>query len=370
MGDTDIQNGYLVLADLSGFTRFVASSEVDHAGGILSNLLGMLREKLSPLLQLAEVEGDALFLYASADRLQRGETLLELIESTYVAFRERLQTMQRNATCPCHACRMIHHLDLKFVTHCGSFVLQDMNGSLKPFGSCVNAAHRLLKNDVAEATGWQAYALFTEHALDQMKVNPADTHVQRVSYPHLGEFDVHAIDLHDRHRTLTEERRAWVAPEDAHFTVQRRLALPAARLWELLNDPHLRHLWEMNADWSARSRPGGRTGPGAHNHCANSNFIEEVLDWHPFDTYTVRLRLGPVRIMVTGELKEDGEATELRWRMAMEGGVPRALRPAACRTFAKRLARIPERFQRLEQLINTPEFHESRGGHPAPAPAS
>jgi hypothetical protein len=111
-----------VLADISGFTHFVAGSEVVHAQGILTNLMGLLRGRLTPTLRLAEVEGDALFLYASVDDITRGETLLELNEGTYVAFRDILNTMRRNATCPCDACRMIPGLDLKFITHFGQYV--------------------------------------------------------------------------------------------------------------------------------------------------------------------------------------------------------------------------------------------------------
>jgi Protein of unknown function (DUF2652) len=98
---------------------------------VLANLLGLLRSRLTPTLELAEVEGDGLFLYALDDRITRGETLLELIESTYVAFRDKLPTMQRNAVCPCQACQMIPGLDLKFVTHFGEFVLRDLTGAVR-----------------------------------------------------------------------------------------------------------------------------------------------------------------------------------------------------------------------------------------------
>jgi hypothetical protein len=284
-------------------------------------------------------------------RMTRGETLLELIESTYVAFRDKRRTMRRAATCPCEACRVLPTLDLKFVTHCGEYVLQSLTGDkVKPFGTSVNLAHRLLKNSVTEDTGWQAYALFTEEALGRMCVRPAGMHESRVSYEHLGERAIGAVDLQRRFDALTAARDAYVSEDDAHFTLTRRLPLPASRVWEYLNDPHLRALWEIGADWSAGRRPQGRTLPGSHNHCATSRFIEEVLDWRPFEYYTVCLGRGPFRFRVTGELREAGSETEVRWRIVMVGGLPPSMRPAVCRVFTKSLMRVPARFDRLERV--------------------
>jgi hypothetical protein len=349
--EPSIQTGYLVLADLAGFTPFVASAEVDHAQVILANLLGLLRNELTPALQLAEVEGDALFLFAPHSRMARGETLLELIESTYVAFRDRQRTMARNASCPCEACRMIPSLDLKFVAHAGEFVLQNLTGTVKPFGSCVNLAHRLLKNDVTESTGWPAYALFTDQALDMMGVRPDSMHTQTLSYAHHGEIAIGAIDLRQRFTELTAERTAFLPESEAHFTIRRRYAVPRPLLWELLTDIDMRNKWEIGSDWSTLRRPTGRAGPGTTNHCAASDFIEEVLDWRPFDYYTALLRYRAVTIRVTGELRAEEDATELRWSLSLDSFVPRPLRGPACRFFATRLMRAPARFEKLDQLI-------------------
>jgi hypothetical protein len=348
-----VQRGYLVLADLSGFTRFVASTELEHAQGILSNLLRLLCTRLTPTLSLAEVEGDALFLFASSEHLDRGETLLELIESTYIAFRDKQETMKRNATCPCQACQVMPTLDLKFVTHCGEYVLQDFMGAAKPFGSPVNLAHRLLKNRITDLTGWDAYALFTEEALQQMGVRPEGMFSERVSYDHLGEASIGAIDLQSRYSELTAERSAYLSADQAHFTVRRRFATSPATLWDYLNDLHKRGLWEIGSDWSAQQRSGGRTGTGTHNHCAASDFIEEVLDWRPFDYFTVRWGRGFVRLLITAELYPDGDYTELRWSAALEGTAPRPLRAAMCWLMASRLIRAPERFERLHRMVSS-----------------
>jgi hypothetical protein len=350
-----IQSGYLVLVDLSGYTPFMASSELDHAQSILNGLLNLLRSRLTPTLTLAEVEGDALFLYAPGYRLTRGETLLELIESTYAAFRDRKRTMRRAIVCPCQACQMVETLDLKFVTHCGDYVLQSFTGGAKPVGSSVNLAHRLLKNRVTETTGWSAYALFTQAALDRMDVHPEGLHTDCVEYEHLGECGICAVDLERRYEEMNSARTAFLSRADADYTLERVLPVSPPQLWEMLHEPDKRMEWEIGADWGKPERPRGRMGPGTHNHCANSNFIEEVVDWRPFDYYTVRLERGVFRFRITGELQPEGESTALRMSIRMEGAGMGGLRSAFCRFFARRLVRLPARIDRLNQVLSSDE---------------
>ena len=138
--DTQIQNGYIVLADISGFTPFMQDTEITHSSTILQNIIELIISHLTPTMNLAEVEGDAVFAYAPMLKISRGELLIEIIENTYAAFRDRRRSMEHNATCPCKACKSIGNLDLKFITHYGDYVLQDVAGKAKPVGSSINAA--------------------------------------------------------------------------------------------------------------------------------------------------------------------------------------------------------------------------------------
>ena len=76
------QTGYLVLADISGYTSFVAQTEIEHAGMALSFLLETIVEKLSNLLTISKLEGDAVFAYMEESKLPEGKSLLELIDLT------------------------------------------------------------------------------------------------------------------------------------------------------------------------------------------------------------------------------------------------------------------------------------------------
>ena len=78
MMEPKTQTGYLVLADISGFTSFVAQTEIDHAHLALSFLLETIMEKLSSLLTIFQLEGDAVFAYVEESQLQEGKSLLGL----------------------------------------------------------------------------------------------------------------------------------------------------------------------------------------------------------------------------------------------------------------------------------------------------
>ena len=190
-----IDTGYLLLADISGFTHFIEQTEIDHGSTILRNLVDLIIKHMSPIMRIVEVEGDAVFAYTPESAVERGELLLELIETTYGAYRDKQHTMQHNADCPCRACQAIDTLDLKFVIHHGQYVLQKITGKLKPVGSSVNIVHCLLKNRVREITGWRGYALFTEQSLEKMDISPQDMQYLEQSYENIGVIRTGSIDL-------------------------------------------------------------------------------------------------------------------------------------------------------------------------------
>ncbi len=86
MPNPDVQQGYLLLADISGYTAFLTGTELDHATGVIDDLTGCIVEHLPPPLRLVKLEGDAVFTYAPHDVFSNGERALELIEQCYIAF--------------------------------------------------------------------------------------------------------------------------------------------------------------------------------------------------------------------------------------------------------------------------------------------
>ena len=202
------QHGYLVLADISGYTSYLAGVELDHAQGVLTDLLESIVKSFKTLLTISKLEGDAVFGYVDQAQVSRGETVLELVEATYMAFRDRLEGIRRRTTCECNACRAIPTLDLKFIVHHGDYMTHSIAGIRELVGSDVNLVHRLLKNHIAERTGWRAYALFTGQSLDHLVVpcDPRELHSFREEYEHLGTVETYSFDLHKRYAELSAQR--------------------------------------------------------------------------------------------------------------------------------------------------------------------
>jgi hypothetical protein len=196
------QTGYLVLADISGYTSFVAQTEIEHADIALSYLLETIVEKLDDLLTISKLEGDAVFAYAEESRLQEAKPLLALIDQTYLAFRERALALFQGSSCPCRACRALPTLDLKFLVHHGNFIIQQVAGIKDLLGTDVNLVHRLAKNHISESTGWKGYVLLTEPVLKQMQFDGDRFFKRCESYEHLGEVNIYCMDMHIRYEEM------------------------------------------------------------------------------------------------------------------------------------------------------------------------
>src|ERR1041384_1571535 len=283
------QHGYLVIADISGYTSFVAGAELYHSHEILSDLLETICVQIEKLLTIHKLEGDAVFAYVPESLVARGETILELIEATYLAFRDRQTDIKRGTTCTCRACQNIPNLDLKFIMHHGDYILQQVRSIREMVGSDVNLIHRLLKNHVAEATGWRAYLMITEACLAHLDMKLEGAYEQIESYEHLGEIKTINIDLHQRYRELKEARHFVIREKDAHLYFTVDFPTPPPLTWEWLQDPSRRNAWGGGVHWYSGDRPKGRNGSGASNHCAHGKTVstEVTLDWRPFDYSTI-----------------------------------------------------------------------------------
>jgi len=198
------QTGYLVLADISGYTSYVAQTEIEHADMALSYLLETLVEQLSSLLVICQLEGDAVFAYLEESKLAEAKSLLELIDQTYLAFREKALSLYAGATCPCRACKALPTLDLKFMVHHGDYVIQQLAGAQQLLGTDVNLIHRLAKNRVTESTGWKGYALFTDQVMERMQHSRDNFFKQSESYEHLGKVEIYCMDMHPRYAEMKD----------------------------------------------------------------------------------------------------------------------------------------------------------------------
>ena len=65
---TTPETGFLVIADLTGYTAYLSRSELEHAPAIAGDLLETIVGRLEPPFRLAKFEGDAAFLFVEDGR--------------------------------------------------------------------------------------------------------------------------------------------------------------------------------------------------------------------------------------------------------------------------------------------------------------
>ncbi|MFH1183539.1 MAG: DUF2652 domain-containing protein [Chloroflexota bacterium] len=323
-----VERGYMLLADISGYTAFLTQTELEHAHEILTDLLETIVQRVKSLLTVHKIEGDCIFAHSREAAIIRGETLLELIEATYTDFRERMKNVRRHSTCTCRACQSIPMLDLKFMAHHGEYVVQHISGRRELAGSDVNLAHRLLKNHITERTGWRAYALFSQAALERTGLQLEGLMASTESYEYLGETRVFAMDLHARYEALLQARRVVVEPHEAIYTFSQVFNTPPPVVWSWLNEPEKRRLVAAAhgpLEFRPILRPGGRTAIGAITHCVHGAKVEmreKVLDWKPFDYFTVEQDNGPMGIVRLTFRLEPIDGSRTRLGILMTGRVP------------------------------------------------
>jgi len=334
---------YFAIADISGYTSFLTAVELDHAQDIIADLMDTVVKGLRPPFRLAKFEGDAAFVYTTAEKVD-GSLLQDAIESAYFKFRRRLRNVLQASTCECQACVAMGDLDFKFVVHHGEMVKQKMGGREELAGRDVILVHRLLKNAVSEKIGGRAYALYSDAATRAMGVDPVAqgliAHHETIDV--IGEVALWARDLEAAWKQEDAQIRTEVTRADAYATLEFDIAAPRQKVWEYLTVPGQWRKW-WDADDIVEDSGKGRRGVGTKNHCMhgkNTN-IEETLDWRPVDYFTAGIALpvpGAPRIVMTRALSDGPNGTtHLELRIAKPKPKDKAFVDGAAAKFAERM---------------------------------
>ncbi|MFL5757418.1 MAG: DUF2652 domain-containing protein, partial [Chloroflexota bacterium] len=223
--------------------------------------------------------------------------------------------------------------DLKFVVHAGEAIIQKVAGRQELLGSDVILVHRLLKNDVVDRLGIEAYALLTQASLDAAGLDPDVLALAPITqtYDRVGDVAGWVLDLERRWQEEETRERVFVAPEQSILTLAVPTTVPPQVAWEFLTAPGQRMSWQPWVTEVREESAGGRRGPGSANHCRHGKdaVIEEILDWRPYDYVTDRTILdtptGPVKILHTIEFEPVPTGTVIHIRF----GAPRTKREQA-----------------------------------------
>jgi uncharacterized protein YndB with AHSA1/START domain len=315
-----------VIADISGYTSFMAEVELDHAHDIIADLMNTLLKRLRPTFRLAKFEGDAAFVYAVADKID-GSRMQDAVESAYFAFRKRLRNIKQSTTCTCKACSRMQDLDLKFVAHHGEFIKQRMGGREELAGSDVILVHRLLKNAAGERVGGHAYALYSDASIRATGIDPV---AQGLTEHHeaidiLGNVTCWVRDLETAWAEDNDRQRNEVTRDKSRVVLEFDFAVPRAVVWDHFVMPELRPKWRHVDEVREAADPGnhgGRRGIGTVNHCMHgaAAIVEEILDWRPYDYLTLTTLVpipdAPKIPMSYAFIEQPGGGTRVEIRLA------------------------------------------------------
>jgi class 3 adenylate cyclase len=171
---------YLLLADISGYTGFMAGVEDAHgvdfsagipaAYGVLSDLLDTVIAGVTPDFSVVKLEGDAVFASAPASLDGQGDRVLEQLATMYRAFVAARTRAIPSSDHVCTACPAVARLDLKAILHRGHVVRQSSGSGTDLLGPAVTIAHRLLKNTVRDRIGARPYLFLTDAAASALGV--------------------------------------------------------------------------------------------------------------------------------------------------------------------------------------------------------
>jgi hypothetical protein len=145
--------GLLFIPDISGFTRFVNETEIEHSRLIIQELLEILINANELGLEVSEIEGDAILFYKFGTSPDLKE-IYHQVEKMFCAFHSNIGAYDQFRLCQCRACMSAINLTLKVITHYGEFTRYQVKNFSKLIGKDVIVAHQLMKNDIEQHEYW------------------------------------------------------------------------------------------------------------------------------------------------------------------------------------------------------------------------
>lgn len=158
-----VDNGLMIIADISGFTNYINVTEIEHSQKIIAKLLESLIDANELGLFISEIEGDAVFFFKFGTDDSYSALINQIKRMTQI-FYSTLEGMSTDKTCECGACSVLAGLNIKFIVHIGKIGTIMIKNFCKFYGIDVIVVHRLLKNHLKIID----YALFTSKVVRKL----------------------------------------------------------------------------------------------------------------------------------------------------------------------------------------------------------
>lgn len=241
-----LNDTFIFIPDISGFSRFVNETAIRHSKHIISELLELIIDADGLNLEVSEIEGDSVLFFKN--EIPKPNEILAQVEKTFIRFHEHLNRYDTERICRCGACETAHKLSLKFIVHQGPVEHIKIKNHLKLHGSDVILAHRLLKNSIPASE----YVLFSDQFRRQLSAaadnHRADAWIREFSAgedtidEHLVGYDYLLLSpLFARIRSAEKPKLPLEGKKALNIEIT--INCPVDKLYEIFLDPDQRSEW-------------------------------------------------------------------------------------------------------------------------------
>ena len=320
----EVNTAYFIIADITGYTKFMSETAIEHASKIIEALFSELVPTIRAPLAISGLQGDAIFAYALESDVMTKQFILDFAEQLYSVFARSKEKMIINTSCTCDACSNMQVLELKLVVHHGQFMKQKTADREELAGQGVITAFRLLKNSVAENTGLKAYSLISCDALKAMDLTDffEDSEFYSEDIEHIGQVEYVVRDMQAAWERRRKSERVFVELNDKLLTEEWIIPLPVPPeiAFVICTRPDLRQEWLDASRIEVFDTANGKIEPGTKYHCYHGDalFPFEILDWMPGEYMTGRYNLAHgVSMLETDEITQVGDGSLLKLRFTV-----------------------------------------------------
>lgn len=169
--DINQHKAILIIADISGYTNFMLANRktISKSHKIIIELITTIIEHLELPLEVAKIEGDAVFLYILKGEDENewnnvNKNIGDKLITFFDVFTLKINELRNSVLCEGDVCLKIESLKLKVIVHSGFAELVKINNFIELSGIDVIIIHRLLKNSVQS----KEYILMTESACNDI----------------------------------------------------------------------------------------------------------------------------------------------------------------------------------------------------------
>lgn len=233
------KTGIIFIPDISGFTKFVSTTEIEHSRKIIGELLEVLLDSNCLDFVPSEIEGDAILFYKTQDIPSLKEILTQT-ENMFLNFHNYLVDITATNICTCGACQSAHKLTLKFIVHLGEVHEMKVKQFNNIMGPDVILAHRLLKNSV----NLEEYILFTKMYLNTQSTDEINEYCESIEfYDNFGEVKTYYLSLDHLRNKINEIPFQNYIPEDFNHDIKINISADSFSVYSILIDNSRKMEW-------------------------------------------------------------------------------------------------------------------------------